>query len=45
MKKEKSRKKETYKGQWIGILIYMLIGAACGVLILMIPNVRTGIVP
>ncbi len=35
MKKEKSRKKETYKGQWIGILIYMLIGAACGVLILM----------
>ena len=35
MPNESKKKKKQGKGQWISIMIYMLIGAVCGILILM----------
>ena len=35
MPKERKEKKANNKGQWIGIVFFLLIGAACGLLILM----------
>ena len=42
MSKNKKRKNS---GQWIGVLIYMLIGAACGILILRYMDLIAGEVP
>ena len=35
MQNEKRKKKSKSNGQWLAIILFMLIGAACGVLILM----------